>query len=318
MIKYLLKRVVISIPVFLGITMIIYGLIELAPGDIADFFVSAEGQFSAEDQAALRARFGLDQPVHVRYLNWLLNTLRGDLGFRFIDGQPVAAVLAERLQPTLVLMGTAVVIGVVVGVALGVFTALRQYSIWDIVLTGVSFVGISMPAFVMGLIGLFVFSLQLRLFPTGGMRPVDRDPTFWDWVSHLALPSLILALGYIATFMRYMRFSMLDVIRSDYLRTARAKGLRMGQVNWRHAFPNALLPVITVIGLSLPTVVVGAVFTETIFSWPGMGTLYIEAVSGRDVPLIMGINLVVALVVLAANLLTDIAYAVIDPRIRYD
>jgi peptide/nickel transport system permease protein len=199
-----------------------------------------------------------------------------------------------------------------------VFTGLRQYSFWDFSLTGFSFLGISTPAFVTGILALMFFSIQLGWFPSGGMRPVDRDPTVFDTLHHLILPSLVLSLNYIATFMRYMRFSMLEVVRSDYIVTAKAKGLYSRRIVWRHTVPNAILPVITVIGLSIPTLVVGAVFTETIFSWPGMGTLYLDAVLGRDVPLLMGINLVIALFVLAANIITDVAYAVVDPRIRYE
>jgi peptide/nickel transport system permease protein len=203
-------------------------------------------------------------------------------------------------------------------VPLGVFTGLRQYSLADFSLTGLSFLGISTPAFVTGILALMVFSIALDIFPSGGMRPVDREPTLATTLHHLILPSLVLSLNYVASFMRYMRFSMLEVIRSDYLATAKAKGLPPRRITWRHAVPNAILPVITVVGLSIPTLVVGAVFTETIFSWPGMGTLYLDAVLGRDVPLLMGINLVIALFVLAANILTDLAYAFVDPRIRYD
>ncbi len=316
--KYLLRRVLISIPVFLSITIIVFALIEIAPGDITDYFIRPELNMTDEAEEAIRARFGLDQPVTVRYVNWLANVLRGDLGFRFVNGQPVAAVIGQRLSATLLLAGTALVIGAVVGVWLGVFTALRQYSIWDFLLTGVSFLGISIPAFVAGIIALYVFSINLGWFPSGGMRPVDREPTLLTTLHHLALPALVLSLAPIANFMRYTRFSMLEVVHADYVRTARSKGMRERRIIWGHGFRNALLPVITLLGLSLPMLVVGAVFTETIFSWPGMGTLYLEAVNGRDVPLLMGMNLVIALVVLAANLLTDLAYAIADPRIRYE
>jgi peptide/nickel transport system permease protein len=316
--KYILRRILISIPVFLSITVIIFALIEIAPGDITDYFIRPELNMSAEAEDEIRARFGLDQPVTVRYVNWLVNVLRGDLGYRYVNGQPVAATIIQRLSATVLLAGTALIIGTIIGVALGVFTALRQYSLWDFLLTGVSFLGISIPSFVAGIIVLYIFSINLGWFPSGGMRPVDREPTLLTTLHHLALPVLVLSFAPIANFMRYTRFSMLEVIRADYMRTARGKGVRESRVTWRHGFPNALLPVITLLGLSLPTLVVGAVFTETIFSWPGMGTLYLEAVNGRDVPLLMGMNLVIALVVLVANLLTDLAYAVADPRIRYD
>ncbi len=318
MLKYLLQRILVSIPVLISITIIIFTLTEIAPGDVADFFVSPEIEMSPAQMEAVRARFGLDQPPPARYLNWLGNLLQGDLGYRFTDGRPVAEVVGRRFGASLLLMGTALTIGICVGVPLGVFTGLRQYSLADFSLTGLSFLGISTPAFVTGILALMVFSIALDIFPSGGMRPVDRDPTLATTLHHLILPSLVLSLNYVASFMRYMRFSMLEVIRSDYLTTARAKGLLSQRITWRHAVPNAILPVITVVGLSIPTLVVGAVFTETIFSWPGMGTLYLDAVLGRDVPLLMGINLVIALFVLAANILTDLAYAFVDPRIRYD
>jgi peptide/nickel transport system permease protein len=318
MLKYLLRRILISIPVLISITIIVFALTEIAPGDVADFFISPEMEMSPQALDALRARFGLDKPPPVRYLNWVSNLAQGDMGYRFTDGQPVAAVLQRRFGASILLMGTALTIGIVIGVPLGVFTGLRQYSAWDFSLTSLSFLGISTPAFVTGILALLLFSIKLGWFPAGGMRPVDRDPTLWTTIYHLTLPSLVLSLNYIATFMRYMRFSMLEVVRSDYITTAHAKGLRQPYVTWRHAVPSAILPVITVIGLSVPNLVVGAVFTETIFSWPGMGSLYLDAVLGRDVPLLMGINLVIALFVLLANILTDLAYAIVDPRIRYD
>ena len=318
MLKYLLRRILVTIPVLITITIIIFGLTEIAPGDVADFFISPEMEMSAEQMDAVRARFGLDQPAPVRYINWLGNVVQGDFGFRFTDGRPVRDVIFRRFGATILLIGTALTIGIVIGIPLGVFTGLRQYSFWDFSLTGISFLGISTPAFVTGILALMVFSITLGWFPSGGMRPVDRDPTLGTTIHHLILPSVVLSLNYIASFMRYMRFSMLEVIRSDYITTAHSKGISRTRVTWRHTVPNAILPVITVVGLSIPNLVVGAVFTETIFSWPGMGTLYLDAVLGRDVPLLMGINLMIALFVLVANILTDVAYAVVDPRIRYD
>ncbi|MBW7878978.1 MAG: ABC transporter permease [Anaerolineae bacterium] len=318
MLKYLVRRILISAPVLLMITIIIFGLTEIAPGDVVDYFRSPDLEMTAEAEAALRTRFGLDQPAAVRYFKWLGNVARGDFGYRFTDGEPVAVVIGRRLNASLLLMGTALAIGVLVGVPLGVFIGQRQYSFWDFSLTGFSFLGISTPSFVTGIVALLVFAINLRWFPAGGMRPVDSEATLGSTIHHLLLPSIVLSLNFIATFMRYTRFSMLEVVRLDYVNTARAKGISPTAVTWRHIVPNAILPVITVIGLSVPTLVVGAVFTETIFSWPGMGSLYLDAVRGRDVPLLMGMNLVIALFVLGANILTDVAYAVVDPRIRYD
>ncbi len=318
MFKYLVRRLLISIPVLLAVTVIVFILTELAPGDMIDYFIASEAQMTADALEQMRARFGLDKPLAVRYVNWLGSVVQGDLGFSFVEGRPVADLVGRRLSASLLLVGTALLIGVGAGIPLGILTALRQYSFIDFFLTGVSFLGISMPAFIAGIFGLYVFSITLGWFPAGGMRPVDRVPTLWDSIHYLILPSVILSLQYIASYMRYTRFSMLEVIRSDYITTARSKGLRERGVIWRHMVPNAILPVITVIGFSIPNLVVGAVFTETIFSWPGMGTLYRTAVQGRDVPLLMGMNLVIAIVVLLANIVTDLVYAVVDPRIRYE
>lgn len=318
MLHYLIRRLLVSIPVLLAITVIVFALTELAPGDMIDYFISSEAQMSEEALDNLRARFGLDQPVTVRYVNWVGNVLQGDLGYSFVEGRPVADLVGRRIAASLRLIGLAAFIGIAVGIPLGAFTALRQYSFWDFFLTGVSFLGVSMPAYIAGIFGLYIFSITLGWFPSGGMRPVVRDPTLWDSIYYMLLPGLILSLQYIAMYMRYMRFSMLEVIRSDYITTARAKGLKERTVVWTHMVRNAILPVITVIGFSVPNLVVGAVFTETIFSWPGMGTLYKDAVQGRDVPLLMGMNLVIAVVVLVANIVTDLVYAYVDPRIRYE
>lgn len=318
MLKYLLRRLLASIPVLLAVTVIIFGLIEIAPGDVADRFVNPELGYSQETLDAIRERFGLGQPAHVRYFKWLGSIIQGDMGRSYMSGELVTDMVSRRLGNSLLLMSTAMLMGTTIGIALGVFVGLRQYSAWDLSLTTLSFMGMSLPAFITGILGMYLLVIQWGIFPSGGMRPVDRDPTIWDTLYHLALPATILSLAYIAIFMRYTRFSMLEVVHSDYVRSASAKGLKRHRVVWRHTFPNAVLPVITMIGLSIPSLVVGAVFIETIFSWPGMGTLYLDAVGSRDVPLIMGMNTVIAVVVLVANLLTDLAYGLVDPRIRYE
>ena len=223
--------------------------------------------------------------------------LQGDLGFRFKNGDDVREVLIVRMGRTFTLMGTALAIGIVVGVTLGIFIGLRQYSFWGFTFTGFSFVGISMPAFIAGIFGLYVFSVKLGWFPSGGMRTIGKPESFFDLLYHLVLPAGTLAIFNLATFMRYTRFSMLEVRGEDYVRTAKAKGLKPPAVTWRHVFRNALLPIVTVVGLSLPTLVAGALFTETIYSWPGMGALLVDAVAARDYPMVMGIMLVTALVV---------------------
>ena len=316
--QYFIRRLLINIPVLFAVTIVIYGLINLAPGDPIDFFVNEEVGISREDLGFLEKQFGLNEPVYIRYAKWIRNALRGDLGFRFKNGDDVAEVLVQRLQHTLILMGSALAIAIIGGVLLGVFVGLRQYSFWDFTLTGLSFIGISMPAFIAGIFGLYIFSVQLGWFPSGGMRTVGVPPNPFDLLYHLVLPAGTLAILQLATFMRYTRFSVLEVKQADYIRTAQAKGIKARLVTWRHTVRNAILPVVTIIGLSLPTLVAGALFTETIYSWPGMGSLFVDAVLVRDYPMVMGIMLVVALVVLLANLLTDFAYGMVDPRIRFE
>lgn len=317
MFTYALRRVLTSIPVLLAVTVLVFTLVELAPGDVADYFINPEANTSPEALADMRRAYGLDQPAPVRYAVWLGQVVRGDLGYSFVSGEPVVRMILRRFQNTATLMSVALVVSVVLGVALGVFTAVRQYSWWDHTLSALSFLAISMPAFVTGILALYLFAVLVPVFPSGGLRSVGVDAGFWNRIHHLILPAAVLSLAQTATFMRYTRFSVLEVLRADYVRTARGKGLPEVRVTMRHGLPNALIPVITVIGLSLPVLVVGAVFTETIFSWPGMGTLYLNAVGSRDVPLVMGLNLFIAVVVLTANLLTDLAYGLADPRIRY-
>ncbi len=316
--QYVIRRVLINIPVLLAVTVIIFALINLAPGDPLDFYTNEDLGVTRESLAHLEERFGLNDPMYVRYFKWLGATLQGDLGFRFKNGDDVAEVLVLRLQRTLLLMGTALTVGIVVGISLGVFIGLHQYSFWDFSLTGLSFVGISIPAFVAGIFGLYIFSVKLGWFPSGGMRTIGKPESLLDLMYHLVLPAGTLAIFYTATFMRYQRFSILEVKQADYIRTAQAKGLKSRVITWRHSLRNAILPVVTIIGLSIPNLVAGALFMETIYSWPGMGSLFVDAVAARDYPMVMGVMLVSAVVVLLANLATDLAYAAVDPRIRYE
>lgn len=316
--QYFLRRLLVNIPVFFLVTVFIFVLISLTPGDPVDRFVNEEIGITKEDLDHIRERYGLNDPIPIRYVKWLGQLARGEMGFRFKNGDDVAEVLAARLQRTLLLMGTALAIGMTVGVTVGAFIGLRQYSFWDLTFTGLSFVGVSMPAFIAGIFGLYIFSVKLGWFPSGGMRTIGKPESLLDLLYHLILPAGTLAIFNVATFMRYTRFSMLEVQNEDYVRTARAKGLKQRTVTWRHIFRNALLPIVTVTGLSLPGLVAGALFTETIYSWPGMGQLMVDAVAARDYPMVMGVMLVIAVVVLGANLVTDLAYAVADPRIRYE
>ena len=317
--RYILRRLLISIPVLFVITVIIFALLEIAPGDMLDYFITEDMlQFMTEgDIEEMRAKLGLEGPAPLRYLRWLGRVLTGDFGFSFVETEPVLDILMRRMKNSGILMAAALLLGIVIGVPLGVFISLRQYSVADFTLTGLSFLGLSTPAFVAGIIGLYLFAVKLPLFPVGGMYTAGGSRTLGDLAYHLILPAFILAAQHIARNMRYTRFSMLEVIKQDYIVTATAKGLRRRLIILRHALRNALLPVITIIGVTVTRLIVGAVFLETIFNWPGMGRLYYNAVLARDFPIVMGANLLIAVFVLLANLVTDILYSVVDPRVRY-
>lgn len=316
--RYLIRRLLINIPVLFGITVLVFIFVRLAPGDPALAYMSPELGRDEKMIAQVRHQLGLDQPYTVQYLRWLGKTLTGDLGYRMLGGQSVTATLGRALRASGMLMGTALALGCLIGIPLGIFSALRQYSRLDFLLTTLAFLGVSTPSFLLGLGGLYLFGLKLKLFPIGGMFSTTGVNSVGDLLHHLALPAMILGFGYIAILMRYTRSSMLEVVRATYMTTARAKGLHERLVVFRHAFRNALIPILTIIGLALPEMVGGAVITETVFTWPGMGSLLIDSVNGRDYSMLMGISLSVAIAVLSANLITDIAYAFADPRIRYE
>ena len=316
--RYIIRRLLINIPVLFGITVLVFIFTRLTPGDPALAYMSPELGRDEQMIARVRQQMGLDQTYAVQYARWLGKTLQGDLGYRLIGGQPVTSTLARALRASGMLMGTALALGCLIGIPLGVFSALRQYSRLDFVLTTLAFLGVSTPSFLLGLGGLYVLGLKMKLFPIGGIASTTGDASIVDFLHHLALPAMILGFGYIAILMRYTRSSMLEVVRATYVTTARAKGLGERIVVFRHAFRNALIPILTIIGLVLPEMVGGAVITETVFTWPGMGSLLIDSVNGRDYSMLMGISLSVAIAVLTANLITDIAYAFADPRIRYE
>src|SRR5215216_1334844 len=273
MTTYILRRLMINVPVLLGISILVFTFIALAPGDPVSAYMRPEMGDNPALREAMRKELGLDQPLPIRYARWLGMALQGNLGYRAVGGQPVSDVVGRGLKNSLLLMGTALAIGCLIGIPLGILSALRQYSKLDMALTALAFLGISSPSFLLGLGGLYVFGLKLGLFPIGGMVTPSQPFAIGDFLHHLALPALILSFAYIALLMRYTRSSMLDVINATYVVAARAKGLRERNVILIHAFRNALIPIITVIGLALPEMVGGAVITETVFAWPGMGSL---------------------------------------------
>ncbi len=299
----------------IGVSLILFTLMRLAPGGPEAVLIG--GEFSQEVAARIRHRLGLDRPLLVQYGSWALAALQGDLGRSFKTGDPVATLIWDRLPSTLQLTGGALALALVVAVPLGVLAAVRRNTVWDTLGSAVSLFGISFPSFWLGIMLILLFSELLRWLPPSGLSEYGREGDLAARLRHAILPTLTLGLIQMAAFMRFTRSSLLEALRQDYVRTARAKGLSGGRVVWRHALRNALIPVVTVVGLSLPTLVGGAVLTETVFAWPGIGRLAVGAVFERDYPVIMGVNLLVGAIVITANLLTDLVYCLIDPRISY-
>jgi peptide/nickel transport system permease protein len=316
--RWLIRRILVSIPVLLGITILSFCFVRLAPGDPVRMMVNPEYMAGgAEDFIARkRAELGLDQPLPVQYMAWLGQVAQGNLGYSFFDRRPVGDILKERLWPTTELMGTALLLALAVGVPLGLLAAIRQYSTLDYASAVISLATISTPSFFLGLAAIYIFSLKLNLLPTSGMFTAGEPRSVGDDLHHLILPAVILGLNLAGPFVRYARSSLLEVIRQDYLTTAKSKGLGSRLVILRHALPNALLPLITVVGIQIPALFAGAVVIEQIFSWPGMGQLALAAITQRDYPVLMGFTMIIAVLVLLSNLAADIAYAVVDPRIR--
>jgi peptide/nickel transport system permease protein len=323
MVLYALRRVVLAVPLLIGITFISFVVIHLAPGEPVELQTGDLGvKSSAQAQEALRKLYGLDQPLHVQYWNWLTRFVRLDFGRSFApDGRPVLQKIAERLPVTLFLNIAEMLLILAVAVPIGVLSATRQYSVFDKITTVFVFVGFATPEFWLALLLQILFGVRLDWLPISGLRSPNWEYlSFWkqqrDFLSHLILPILVATFGGLAGFSRYMRQSMLEVVRQEYIQAARAKGLAESTVIGKHALRNALLPVVTILGLSLPGLIGGSVIVEWIFAIPGMGQLMVQAVFSRDYPVIMGNLVIVATLTLVANLLADIAYGLVDPRIR--
>lgn len=317
--QYILRRFLVTVPLVIGITLATYIIVNLAPGDPVTALINPESAASLGPDwiAEQRRQLGLDKPLPVRYVLWLREVARGNLGYSTQDRQPIGQKIRERLWPTMRLMGSALLLAILIAIPVGVLSALRQYSVLDYVVTILGFTAIAVPSFFLALSGIYVFAIKLGWLPTAGMYTVGAPPTLGNALRHLILPATVLGLAEAAPLIRYVRSSMLEVVRQDYVNVARAKGLREGVVIYRHALRNALIPLITVVALSLPRLFGGTVIIEKIFAWPGMGTLAIDAVVARNYPVILAINLIAALLILGSNLLADILYAVIDPRIKY-
>ena len=317
---YILRRLAISIPILLGLTIVTFVLTEWMPGDFVDALIPPTdvASFTPEQLEAMRENYGLNQPGWKRYLIWLRELALGNLGRSLASGAPVRDEILDRLPATLQLTATSLLFGILFGAGLGILSAVKQYTWVDQILTLLGFVWISTPGFVFAIGAIFLFSLKVNLFPTSGITNYGEEATILTRLHHMVLPALVLGLGSMASFMRYARSSLLDVIRQDYITVARAKGLAERAVLLGHALRNALIPLITIISLDIPFLIGGTVIIERIFAWPGMGSYSLGAIFARDYPVIMAVNFIVALVVLLSNLLADITYAVADPRIRYE
>jgi peptide/nickel transport system permease protein len=318
--SYILQRVLQAIPVVIGVVILNFTLLHLAPGDPAMVFVGESGGATEEVLQAVRKDFGLDQTLIAQLWIYGKKVLTGDLGFSYFQGKPVLELILEKIPATVLLILTAISLAVTFGVLTGVIVAQHPTSLGSSLITVLSLFGFAMPVFWLGIMLILVFSLYLPFFPGHGMMTVGLGGSLWelagDILHHLVLPACTLAIIYIAQYSRLSRASMLEVIGSDYVRTARAKGLAERTVIYKHALRNAILPIITVFGIQIGHLLAGAVLVETVFTWPGMGRLMFEGILRRDYPLTMGVLIFSSVLVIAANLLTDLLYGVLDPRIR--
>ncbi|MBD5460287.1 MAG: ABC transporter permease [Lachnospiraceae bacterium] len=313
--KYIIKRLLIAAVTFFGITVLVYILASMAPGSPVEMILAGTSNLTQDDVARLEAQMGLDQPVYVQYMIWLKNVLQGNLGVSYRTMRPVTEMLAERIGPTLMLTVTALVLAILIAMPLGIVAAYRPYSPWDYASSVFSFIGAATPNFFAAMILVYLFSIKLGILPASGMYDAGAKESLSMLLRHMILPVITLMLQYVGIYTRHMRSSMLEVLGDDYVRTARAKGLRERAVIFIHALRNALIPLVTQVGLSLPALIGGAIITEQVFSWPGMGTLMVQSINYRDYPTIMGITVLIAGFVLIGNIVIDLFYGVLDPRV---
>ena len=315
MAAYLVRRLLAMIPTLVLITVVTFAIMKIAPGDPFSKFIDPTIDRAQLD--ALRAKWGLNDPIPVQYLRWAGNFFSGDFGISLKHQRPVLELIAERLPATMLLAASALLFALVISIPIGVLSAVRPYSRFDNVATGLAFFGLAMPNFWLGLLLIGLFSVKLNWLPSHGMQSIDGGG-IGDILLHLIMPTLVLGTASMASYTRYMRSSLLEVIRQDYIRTARAKGLSERAVIYKHALKNAFIPVATLLGLELPSLVSGSLVTEQVFGWPGLGWFTWRAILERDYPVIMGILTMTAVLTLIGNLLADISYALLDPRVRYD
>ena len=321
MLTLVVIRLLQAIPLILIISFVGFLVIQATGDPLAAFTVEAD--LTADDIQRLKAKYGLDKPKPIQYLNWLKHMLTGDWGFSYYTREPVAEMVLSRLPNTLILMGFSYVAILILGVTLGVLSAVYQYSIFDHIVTGISFLGIAAPSFWLALMLIYLFAVQfmqwgLPSLPVSGMFEFEVGKTFWQVVTHVILPATALATVVTARYIRFVRAEMLEKINMDFVRTARAKGISRTTVLFKHVLPNALLPLITLIGLDIPNFMSGTIVIETVFSWPGMGRLFWSAAERTDIPVLMATMMLVAVLTVSTQLLADLFYGLVDPRISYD
>jgi peptide/nickel transport system permease protein len=319
--QYVLRRLLQAIPLLFLISLMSFMLIRMS-GDPMSMYAQTSS-LTQQDRERIIKEHGWDQPKIVQYLYWLRDIVRGDLGSSLYTYQPVTRMIWEKLPNTMILMGTVFIVTIAVSIPLAIISALRQYSALDYLVTGASFLAFALPTFWLGLVCIMIFAVKFKewglpYMPAGGMYDLVEGPSLPGLLKHLVMPAFVLSIVSMAAYIRYLRASMIEVLHDDFIRTARAKGLPEGTVTWRHAFRNALIPLVTLITMNIPLIFSGALITEQVFAWPGMGRLFVDHANRGDYPVLMGLILTLSVLVIVFNLVADIAYAAIDPRIRYE
>ena len=317
MFNFIIRRLIHAIPLLIGVSIIAFAMMHLAPGGPLAVY-TLNPTITVQDIDRIKVVFGLDKPVYIQYIKWASGMFSGNWGYTFFGGRPVLVVILERVPATFLLMGSALSIAILLGMFIGILGAIKRYSVFDYLATTGAMFALSFPTFWFGLMAIFIFSVQLGWFPSGGMYELGAEGNVMDLLIHLILPTMVLALVIVATWSRFTRSSFLEVINQDYIRTARSKGLRGGRILFRHAVPNAVTPLIALLGVQLPFLFSGALVTETIFGWPGMGRLFVDALTMKEYPILMGMVIFTAIAVILGNLLADIGVALVDPRVRLE
>lgn len=324
MTRYIIRRLIQAVPLLLAISIAVFLLMQAIPGGPLAAYEN-NPNISPQDLERLRDELGLNVPIHLQYINWLTSVLHGDWGTSLVTSRPVLTEIGERLPNTLYLSLTAFIIALALSIPIGIVSAVRQYSWFDHIMTTIAFMGHSIPLFWLGLVLIIIFNVTLKnpanggpLLPGGGMYTIGDAPSLSDRLSHLILPASVLIFSNLSGHVRYMRAGMLDVLRQDYIRTAQSKGLSERAVILKHAVKNGILPLVTILGLEIPGLFNGALLTETIFSWPGMGRLFFTSIERADYGVLMGVLMLSSSLIVLFGLITDIAYASLNPRIRFD